>query len=145
MYAQLFFYKDQYKKNQCCFLMQNKNSLKINGLKAFPLQVLQNRDELNVHQQKLYFMIEQPAVIVSFEPENQDAPIFCPRCKDKIEAKTEVIQCPVCHLWFHESEKEKRKCWSYDAKCICGHSTTTEMSWKPTPICPKTKWKKRKK
>jgi len=104
--------------------------LKINGSPAFSLTILSDKDEICHQGQKMYFTQEQPARVVDFLPEKGQAVIFCPRCKLVISGGKAVL-CPKCRLWYHE--QDERKCWSYDARCVCGHPTARGLSWKPAP------------
>jgi len=112
---------------------------KLNGISPFSLSVIRDRDEISYNGQRLYFTEEQVAKI---ELKQDDSVIFCPRCKDIIKPKTEVVRCPGCGLLYHESQKSN--CWSYDTQCICGHATKFELSWKPPTIAPEINWRNRR-
>jgi hypothetical protein len=122
--------------------IKNTDTLfKLNGITPFSLSVIRDRDEISYNGQRLYFIEEQVAKI---ELKKDDSVVFCPRCKDVIKPNTEVVRCPGCGLLYHESEKEGKNCWSYDAHCICGHNTKFELSWKPPTIAPRINWRNRR-
>ncbi|KYK22071.1 hypothetical protein AYK24_02780 [Thermoplasmatales archaeon SG8-52-4] len=114
---------------------------KLNGISPFSLSVIRDKDEISYNGQRLYFTEEQVAKI---ELKQNDTVIFCPRCKDLIKKMTEVVRCPACGLLYHESQKEAKNCWSYDSRCICGHPTKFELSWKPPTIGPRINWRNRR-
>lgn len=116
-------------------------TIKLNGITPFSVSVIRDKDEISYNGQRLYFTEEQVAKI---ELKQDESVIFCPRCKDVIEPNTEVVRCPGCGLLYHESEKEGKNCWSYDSRCICGHSTKFELSWKPLTIALRINWKNRR-
>jgi len=101
----------------------------LNGLVPFTLHVLQNKDELRLRNDWLYFTTDDIPHIMKFNGDVKK----CPRCKDKLLKNDPVVQCPnpKCRLVFHESDD--RQCWSYNTTCICGHSTRLELSWQPNP------------
>lgn len=121
---------------------KNMNAMfKLNGVSPFSLSVIRDKDEISYDGQRLYFTEEQVAKI---EVKQDDSVIFCPRCKDVIKPNTEVVRCPGCGLLYHESQKEDKNCWSYDSRCICGHTTKFELSWKPPIVVPRTNWRNRR-
>jgi hypothetical protein len=129
---------------QMLSMLTTKNTdtmFKLNGIPPFSLSVIRDKDEISYNGQRLYFTEEQVAKI---ELKQDDSVIFCPRCKDVIKQKTEVVRCPGCGLLYHESEEEDKKCWSYDTRCICSHTTKFELIWKPPTIAPRINWRKRR-
>ncbi|MHA2327178.1 MAG: hypothetical protein ACXACR_01545 [Candidatus Hodarchaeales archaeon] len=122
--------------------IKNADTLfKLNGFSPFSISVIRDKDEISYNGQRLYFIEEQ---IAEIELKQGDSVIFCARCKDIIEPKTEVVRCPGCGLLYHESQKEGKNCWSYDSRCICGHTTQFELSWKPPIIAPRKNWRDRR-
>jgi hypothetical protein len=144
--ARLHPFSDSYGKQRWAMIVFDKGNrvLHLNGMTPFSLHVLQDRDELSAAGQKLYFSSEQVVQIEKFELAKGQQPLNCPRCKDVIEAGTPAVKCPACGLWFHESEELGLTCWSYDAKCLCGHSTKGGEGWKPPVPRPKIKLRVRK-
>lgn len=137
--AYLLPYRDLYDKRRCAVIPYPSSALKINGMQAFSLQILQDKDEISFNGEQIYFTYETRAQVVVFEPRDGEAAIFCARCKGIVQG--EAVKCPgSCGLWYHESAKGRQQCWSYDAKCIaCGHPTGRGLSWKPSPGTPSSR------
>jgi len=144
--AQLLPFNDSYGRQRWAMIPAGTkiDTLHLNGMIPFALHILQDRDELSTGGQRLYFTTGQPAEIEVFEPLPDQPSLSCPRCKDSIEAGNEVVKCPGCGLWYHESAKLELNCWSYDAQCVCGYPTKNDGAWKPSPLHPKIKLRVRR-
>ncbi len=98
------------------------------------LHVLQDRDEIALHGDALYFGTAGEAEITLF-PEI-DAQTLCARCTGILRAGDRSVACPACGAWHHEgalvrSRDEERSCWSYDEKCGACHRVRESLCWSP--------------
>lgn len=95
------------------------------------LRVLRHKDEIRIGGQRCYFSTEELAKVIAFEGLAQ--PVFCPRCKEKIEPGDLCVRCPNCGAYHHQSERFP--CWTYAPTCaVCGQQSTeldAGYSWTP--------------
>jgi hypothetical protein len=101
----------------------------VNGVPALPLRVLQDRDEIRVDDQSMYFSTDGPADVVPFF----GAPtVRCGRCQGPMQMGELAVQCPRCRTWHHQAPD--LSCWSYGPQCPgCGRPTTG-AAWQPEPL-----------
>ncbi len=98
------------------------------------LHVLQDRDEIALHGDALYFGMAEEAEIAPFPA--IDAQTVCPRCTRLLCAGDRSVACPACRTWHHEGAQarpphEERRCWSYDEKCQACQRVRASMCWSP--------------
>ena len=98
------------------------------------LHVLQDRDEIALHGDALYFGMAEEAEITLFPA--IDARTICPRCTRILQAGDRSVACPACRTWHHEgalvrSPGEERSCWSYDDKCGACQRVRESLCWSP--------------
>ena len=110
----------------------------LNGFPPLAATVLEERDELIVDGQVLYFGAHGLAVTERFVAEG--APALCPRCKAEIAAGDEAARCPACRAVHHEGARaekpeESRRCFSYFGEpCgACGRSVE-DLLWSPEEV-----------
>jgi hypothetical protein len=93
------------------------------------LRLLRDRDEIRLRGcDPIYFSSETLARIASFP--GLGRPVYCPRCKDVIEAQSPAVRCPACSLWHHQ--RPDRACWTYAPTCACCDQ--------PTPLDAGYRW-----
>ena len=112
------------------------------------IRVLQDRDEVRIHQKRsVFFSTEELARVVPFPAGT--SPVFCPRCKQPLVVGTPSVQCPRCFLWHHhqqhqqdeahaleglEDEASSLGCWEYSASCaMCDQLTDLQTGFRWTP------------
>lgn len=106
----------------------------VNGYPILELKVLADKDEVSFGPSPLvfYYSEESPPRKIKFEGASEK-PLFCVRCKDRIEAGEEIVICPKCRLYYHETEG--KGCWRYDSACAgCRRPTGIDYIWRPEPI-----------
>jgi hypothetical protein len=105
----------------------------VNGMPTLGLAMLADRDEIRVPGDRpLFFSTEVLAHIEPF-PE-ADSHGLCPRCKKPIAAGCPAVRCPICGLWYHESESDRLPCWTYATHCAaCSHLTALDSGFRWTP------------
>lgn len=115
------------------------------------IRVLQDRDEVRIHQKRsVFFSTEELARVVPFPAGT--SPVFCPRCKQPLVVGTPSVQCPRCFLWHHhqqhqqdeahaleglEDEASSLGCWEYSARCaMCDQLTDLHSGfrWSPSEL-----------
>jgi len=88
--------------------------LRVNGQPlTLGIRSLRDRDEISLAGQRCFFSNEELARVVPFPGIAQT--VFCPRCKQKMEAGDPAVSCPHCRAWHHQSEKFP--CWTYEPTC----------------------------
>jgi hypothetical protein len=111
----------------CGLLVEGR--VAVNGVPALPLRVLQDRDEIRVDDQSLYFSIDGPVVVIPF---SGGSSLRCGRCQGPMQTGEAAVQCPRCQAWHHQTPD--LSCWSYGPRCTgCGCPTTGEL-WQPEPL-----------
>lgn len=106
-----------------------RGDVTVNGLPPLAFRVLEDRDEIRVNGEVLYFSVEAPAEVVRFVPEGKE--VFCGRCKGKMQEGEASVQCQ-CGAWHHQTER--LSCWTYDGKCSSCDQPTAGISWRPEPL-----------
>jgi len=94
------------------------------------LCVLDDRDEIRIGGEVQYFSTETPVTVEEFTA--SDRPVFCGRCRQKIEPGSPAVCCPSCGVWYNQSAD--LPCWTYSDKCtFCGHPTALDsgFAWIP--------------
>lgn len=133
--ATLFPWMDrQGRRRYILFSTLGDGKIKVNGYPMSGLKVLDDKDEVSLGPapRVFYYSEESPPRKIKFE-EASEKPLFCVRCKDRIEAGEEIVVCPKCRLYYHETEG--RGCWMYDAACAgCRRPTGIDYTWRPEPI-----------
>jgi hypothetical protein len=110
----------------------------LNGFPPLAASVLEERDELIVGGEVLYFGAHGLAETERFVAE--DAPVRCPRCKAEIQSGDEVARCPACRAAHHEGAlaerpEEVRACFSYFGEpCAACRRTMEEFRWSPEEV-----------
>jgi hypothetical protein len=110
----------------------------LNGFPPLAATVLEERDELIVDGQVLYFGAHGLAVREHFVAEG--TPALCPRCKVEIAAGDEVARCPACRAVHHEGAlaerpEESLRCFSYFGEpCGACRRTVEELRWSPEEV-----------
>jgi hypothetical protein len=94
--------------------------------------VLADRDEIRIGGIQQFFSTETLATVQEFPP--LERPVFCGRCRQKIEVGSPSVRCPGarCSIFYHQSSD--LPCFTYADKCnFCGHSTALDagFSWVP--------------
>jgi hypothetical protein len=110
----------------------------VNGLPAFPLKILADRDEIRAGGETVYFSADSPAEAVSFAAQEKE--MACGRCKGKIKEGETVVQCPICAAWHHQTAA--LPCWTEDARCSGCDRSTQRINWQPEPQWRKSSGKK---
>jgi hypothetical protein len=108
------------------------SGIRVNGC-AVPagLCVLADRDEICTGGGRRYFFsTESPAKVEPFPA--PEKPVFCGRCRQKIETETPAVRCPNCGIWYHQSAG--LPCWTYAETCgFCDHPTALDQGFTWTP------------
>lgn len=112
---------------QCGLLARGE--VMINGLTAFPLRMLADRDEIRVGGETVYFSADSPAEAVAFPAQTEAA---CGRCKGMLKAGELAVQCPLCRAWHHQTEE--LPCWQHAARCSGCERSTERIGWQPEPL-----------
>jgi hypothetical protein len=92
--------------------------------------VLADRDEIRSGGAQFFFSTESLAVEEPLPP--LDRPVFCGRCRQKMEAGSPAVRCPGCGVWYNQSTE--LPCWTYADKCaFCGYATALDagFTWSP--------------
>lgn len=95
------------------------------------MRVVADRDEIRVAgEDSVYFSTETLARLEKFA--GGDQTLFCPRCKQEIEAGAGAVKCPACGVWHHQTEE--LNCWTYAEVCaLCAHPTDLDAGFRWTP------------
>ncbi len=105
--------------------------VRVNGMvERLGVRALRHQDQIEVGDQRMYFSTESLASVGPFPGAGR--PVFCPRCKQEIEAGVPAVQCPSCGLWHHETPE--LNCWTYAPHCsTCSQGTEVggEYRWVP--------------
>ena len=110
----------------------------LNGFPPLAASVLEERDEVIVGGEVLYFGAHGLAETERFVAE--DAPVRCSRCKAEIKGGDEVARCPACRAVHHEGAlaerpEEVRSCFSYFGEpCAACGRTIEEFRWSPKEV-----------
>ena len=123
---------------KCCLLSckaEEEGRVTVNGMPPLTLRMLDDRDEICLNSETVYFSTEASAKIVSFA---DDTELFCGRCKGKMAAGAPAVRCPRCGAWHHETEA--LHCWTYDSRCSCCELPTAGVPWEPEPLRKRTGW-----
>jgi hypothetical protein len=95
------------------------------------LSVLRDRDEIRSASGALYyFSTESQVAVVEFP--GMEHPVFCGRCRQRLEPGSSCVCCPACSIWFHQGSD--LPCWTYSEKCpFCSRATSLEtgFAWIP--------------
>jgi hypothetical protein len=104
----------------------------VNGMPLVTgIRVVGDRDEIRVPGSgSFYFSTETLARVEEFVAAEQT--LFCPRCKQAIEAGAAAVKCPGCGVWHHQTED--LNCWTYSDICaLCTNKTDLNGSFRWTP------------
>jgi hypothetical protein len=110
----------------------------LNGYPPLSAAVLEERDELIVGGQVLYFSAHGIAVKEHFVETGE--PVRCPRCTDALSAGDEVMRCPACRAVHHEGvlaqqPEEIRCCFTYFGEpCAACRRSAEELDWSPEEV-----------
>jgi len=111
--------------------------LRVNGLPALSLTVLDDRDEIAVGTapvSRFFFSQESKAEVVPFKEGSE--PVYCARSKSLLTEGVLSVRCPRCGLWYVETEEIPA--YSYHGQpCLgpgCGRPPVLGYAWKPEPI-----------
>jgi hypothetical protein len=110
-----------------CVLLSG-DGVRVNGVLTLPIQVLQDRDEIQLQDHVFYFSTESPAELGPFP--NASEPLPCGRCKGQMKAGDPAVQCS-CGRWYHQTGE--LNCYTHDSVCACGRSTAG-FTWLPEPL-----------
>lgn len=101
------------------------------------LRVLEDKDEILVGCQRLYFSTESQPELTRFALAAGVRRPKCAVCRFPLEDAQLSVTCPQCGRVYHqipaEGEQSAKPCWTYRPQCLCGHSTSLsgEPSWRP--------------
>jgi hypothetical protein len=106
--------------------------IRVNGRTVLAgLCVLVDRDEIRIGRRVQYFFSTESLALVEEFP-SLERPVFCGRCRQKIDVGLSAVRCPGCGVWYNQSAE--LPCWTYADKCtFCGHPTALDagFSWIP--------------
>ncbi len=111
----------------CGLLVEGR--VAVNGVPALPLRVLQDRDEIRVDGESMYFSIDGPADVVPFSGASS---VRCGRCQGEMQEGVPAVQCPRCRSWHHQTPV--LPCWSYGPQCSGCDRPTSGAAWQPAPL-----------
>lgn len=98
----------------------------VNGLAVGAnIHVLEDRDEIMVHGERLYYSTESLAEVEEYS----GRALRCPRCKLEITGG-QIVRCPnaKCNAVHHKD------CWTYAPQCsLCPNPTELEAGFQWTP------------
>jgi hypothetical protein len=115
----------------CGLLVEGR--VTVNGVPALPLRVLQDRDEIRVDDESMYFSIDGPADLVPFSGASS---VRCGRCQGPMHASQPAVQCPRCQAWHHQTPH--LPCWTYGPQCSGCDRPTAGAAWRPAPLASAT-------
>jgi hypothetical protein len=106
-------------------------TVRVNGAPLVAgIAVLRDRDELWVHDARMFFSTETRATCVPFV--GADRVVCCPRCTKPIAVDSAAIACPQCGVWHHQNDE--RECWTYSASCSsCAQATSLDAPYRFDP------------
>jgi hypothetical protein len=95
------------------------------------IRVVSDRDQIRVGgEHEYYFSTETLARIEQFPGGEQ--PMYCPRCKQEIDAGASAVKCPACGVWHHQTDE--LNCWTYAQVCaLCAQPTEMSTGFRWTP------------
>ena len=100
------------------------------GLTVY-VSYMRDRDEIRSASGALYyFSTESQVAVVEFP--GMEHPVFCGRCRQRLEPGSSCVCCPACSIWFHQGSD--LPCWTYSEKCpFCSRATSldTGFAWIP--------------
>ncbi len=111
--------------------VSHESGIRVNG-RPVPagLCVLSDRDAIHSGGVQYYFSTESLAMVEEFP--SLERPVFCGRCRQKIDAGSPAVRCPNCAVWYNQSTE--LPCWTYADKCtFCGHPTALDAGFTWTP------------
>jgi hypothetical protein len=120
-------------KSLCSLLVAPGVVAHVNGEKVLlGARVLNDRDAIHLAGQGRMFYSAHSAPVVA--PYSGKVTIPCSRCRIDIRPGELAVQCPGCHLFFHQSQESP--CWLHAEQCVCEHPTALEddNSWSPNEI-----------
>ena len=117
--------------NSWILLSSSQARVRINGAQLFSgLRSLRDRDEIRADSTRMFFSSERLAAEEKFPGEDQ--PLFCPRCKQEVQAGTGAVRCPKCNIWHHQTKE--LPCWTYSATCaLCDQPSAFDLGYSWTP------------
>jgi len=105
----------------------------VNAYRPLGVQILDERDEIILGDELLYFGARSPARVTRFE--QTDSGARCARCKRVLHAGDAVTRCPACGAFHHAGspagEAEELSCWNHDARCGACARPRDGMLWSP--------------
>lgn len=113
-------------------LVAGDKEVRVNGVPPVAgVHVLQDRDEIRIHPAgTLFFSAETLARVEEFA--GRDRPIFCARCRQRVEPAQLAVCCPSCGIWCHQTAD--LPCWSYSPICaFCPQATALETGYQWVP------------
>ena len=95
------------------------------------LRVLNDRDLIRTPDGARYFFSSESLAEVKPFP-GSDRPVFCGRCRLRIDSGSLAVCCPGCGIWFHQVDD--LPCWTYSERCsYCGRDTALDAGFAWTP------------
>jgi hypothetical protein len=92
--------------------------------------VLADRDEIRMGGVQYFFSTESLATVQELPP--SERPVFCGRCRQKIEVGSPAVRCPLCGVWYCQSPE--LPCWTYAPACaFCPQPTALDSGFSWTP------------
>jgi RING finger family protein len=101
-----------------------REGVTVNGIPAFPLHVLRDRDEIRAAGQTFYFTTDAVAEVSIVRTAT---PIRCARCLDALADGENVVRCPGCQTHHHPD------CWNGIGCLKCLHPADG-LSWIPERV-----------
>ena len=113
-------------------LTADARTVRVNGLPVSAgIRALGDRDEIAIPGRPAMFLsTETLAQVTPFE--NAPQPLFCPRCKQRLETGMPAVRCPRCAVWHHQTDD--LQCWTYAescASCDCRTALDAGFTWVP--------------
>ncbi len=106
--------------------------IQVNGrMPVGGLRVVNDRDAIRTADgARYYFLTESLPVIEPFPA--ADRPVFCGRCRLRLDSGFLAVRCPVCAIWYHQGGD--LPCWTYDERCAyCGAQTALDADYQRIP------------
>lgn len=99
-----------------------RESVRVNGIRCLPLQILRDRDEIRVGNKIFYFSMDS---IPRVSRVHVNRTVRCARCLGCLATGDEVVRCPGCQAHHHPD------CWRLGPGCQkCQHAADA-VSWTP--------------